>query len=85
MADPYAPSSQTILVREERRPGGKLVTVASGFRLGRKVALEELARALKTLVGAGGTARGDVVELQGRHGDVVAADLQGRGFRVKRG
>jgi translation initiation factor 1 len=85
MADPYAPSSQTILVREEKRPGGKLVTVASGFRLGKKAALEELARALKTLVGAGGTARGDVIELQGRHAEVVAADLQARGFRVKRG
>ena len=85
MADPYAPSSQTILVREERRPGGKLVTVASGFRLGKKAALEELARSLKTLLGAGGTARGDVIELQGRHGDAVAARLATDGFRVKRG
>ncbi len=85
MADPYAPSSQTILVREEKRPGGKLVTVASGFRLGKKTALEELARALKTLVGAGGTARGDVIELQGRHAEVVAGRLEADGFRVKRG
>jgi translation initiation factor 1 (eIF-1/SUI1) len=72
-------------VREEKRPGGKLVTTASGFRLGKKAALEELARALKTLVSAGGTTRGDVIELQGRHADAVAGELQTRGFRVKRG
>jgi translation initiation factor 1 len=84
-ASPYAPSQQTIRVREEKRAQGKVVTVASGFRLGTKAALEKLAKELKALCGAGGTSEGDAIEVQGKHVDKVAAKLEKDGFGVRRG
>jgi translation initiation factor 1 len=77
-----APSEQTIRVREEKRAQGKVVTVASGFRMS-EVDLKKLAKDLKALCGAGGTAEGDAVEVQGRHVDKVAERLRRDGFYVR--
>jgi translation initiation factor 1 len=80
-----APAEQTIRVAVDRKKRkGKSATVASGFRL-TPASLEKVARQLKQRCAAGGTAEGDVIEIQGEHVDSVCAVLQGLGYRVKRG
>jgi translation initiation factor 1 len=46
--------------------------------------VEALARALRGACGAGGTTRGDAIELQGDHRGKVEAALAARGLRSKR-
>jgi translation initiation factor 1 len=77
-----APSEQTIRVREEKRAQGKVVTVASGFKMS-EADLKALCKELKALCGAGGTAEGDAVEVQGKHVEKVAARLRKDGFNVR--
>lgn len=68
--------------RETAGRKGKTVTVVSGAPLGGSQ-LEALAKELRQLCGAGGTVKGGRIEIQGDHGDRVAAALQGKGWRVK--
>ncbi len=69
--------------RETKGRKGKGVTVVSGIPL---VAtdLAAFAKELKKRCGAGGTVRDGVVEVQGDHRDVVTAEIEGRGWKVKR-
>ena len=81
------PNQQTIkLMRDRKKRGGKVVTVASGFTL-RSEDLTDLAKSLKTLCGAGGTTKtdenGQVIEIQGDHRDKVGEKLTSLGFKVK--
>jgi translation initiation factor 1 len=70
--------------RQTKGRKGKVVTVVTGAPVG-GAALEDLAKELKSLCGAGGTLRGDVIEIQGNHRDRIVAALQGRGgWTVKR-
>jgi translation initiation factor 1 len=62
---------------------GKAVTIVSGLRMTADE-LKNLARELKTRCGAGGTVKDWTIEIQGDHRDKVVADLQTRGFTVKR-
>lgn len=80
-----APSaSQTIEVSLDRkRRKGRTVTLAAGFDLTPKT-LDEIARDLKKRCGAGGTAKGREIEIQGEHVDAVAEELVKRGFKVRR-
>lgn len=76
--------SQTIRVQIDRkRRRGKTVTVASGFEL-TPDSLKRLAKELKKKCGAGGSAEGSEIEVQGEHVDTVAAELTARGYRVRR-
>ncbi|MBX3467638.1 MAG: translation initiation factor [Planctomycetes bacterium] len=75
------PAEQRIRVREEKRAQGKIVTVASGFRMS-EADLKTLAKDLKAHCGAGGTAEGDTIEVQGRHQAKVVARLERAGFGV---
>ena len=79
------PARQVIrVVVDRKRRAGKSVTVASGFEL-RDETLSELAAALKKKCGAGGTAKeGGEIEIQGEHVERVTAELERRGFRVRR-
>jgi translation initiation factor 1 len=71
-------------VRLERQGrGGKVVTVVENLP-GHPAAIEEIARALKSRCGAGGTVKGRVVEVQGDHRDRVVAALAEMGVRAKR-
>jgi len=69
--------------RESKGRKGKVVTLVSGVPLG-SVELGDLARELKNRCGAGGTVRDGIIEIQGDHRDKIVADLQGRGWQVKR-
>lgn len=77
-----APGKQTARVAEEKRPGGRRVTVIRGLAP-TESDLAALLVQLKNACGAGGTARDDVVEIQGSHAERVAAFLRELGYRVK--
>lgn len=77
-----SPAEQKIRVALDRkRRKGKTVTVASGFRL-TPASLDKIARELKQRCGAGGTAKGDEVEIQGDHVTAVIEHLRRAGFQV---
>ncbi len=77
------PSKQTIRIVVDRKGrNGKTVTVASGFVL-TEASLTKLATILKKKCGAGGTAGGGEIVVQGEHVSVVATELQRLGFRVR--
>jgi len=74
-----------------RRPRGdgivrvrrETVTTVSGVPLADD-ALSALASELKRRCGTGGTAKDGVIEIQGDHRDVLVAELERRGYTVKR-
>jgi translation initiation factor 1 len=78
------PRDQRIVVRREKRPGGRTVTVARGFD---PVAsdLAAIAKALRERLATGGTVDGDAIEVRGEHVAAVVADLEARGYRAKAG
>lgn len=69
--------------REVAGRGGKGVSVVTGLPL-TAPELEDLARRLKKLCGAGGGARDGVIEIQGEHRDRLVAELTTLGYAVKR-
>ena len=71
-----------VRLRLERRASGRTVTIVTGLP-GTPAQVALLARELRTVCGAGGTARGGEVELQGDQREKAAAALAARGLRVK--
>lgn len=61
---------------------GKAVTVITGIPLGEQD-LQKLATDLKRKCGAGGTIRGNTIEIQGDHRDLLVTELTKRGYTVK--
>jgi translation initiation factor 1 len=80
-----APSGDGIVrVRREvsgRR--GKTVTVIAGLPPDPD-GLRALAAELKRRCGTGGSVKDGAIEIQGDHRDLLVAELEERGFRVKR-
>jgi translation initiation factor 1 len=77
------PGKARIRLVLERRASGRLVTVVTGVPGGRPV-LAALARELKAACGAGGSVKGEALELQGDHRDRVEATLAARGLESVR-
>jgi translation initiation factor 1 len=71
------------VARETKGRRGKAVTVVTGVPLGAGE-LDDLAKRLKTLCGAGGTVKDGRIEIQGDHRDRVVPELEARGWSVKR-
>ncbi len=69
--------------RESKGRGGKTVTVITGVPLDVD-GLAKLAGELKRRCGTGGTVKDWTVEIQGDHADLLVAELQKRGYTVKR-
>ena len=69
--------------RETQGRSGKAVTVVRGLGLD-PVALVTLGKRLKSACGAGGTAKGGVLEVQGDHVEKVIEWLKKEGRGVKR-
>jgi translation initiation factor 1 len=69
--------------RETKGRRGKTVTTVEGVPL-RADELRELAGDLKRRCGSGGALKDGVIEIQGDHCDVLVAELEQRGYRVKR-
>jgi translation initiation factor 1 len=63
MANTYGQTPRPKIYVEKR--GGKNVTVISGLHTFGAQRLEEMAKALKILCGAGGTVKNGVIEIQG--------------------
>jgi len=79
-----APKDGVVRVsRETKGRKGKGVTLVTGAPLD-GVELADLAKQLKNRCGAGGTVKDGVIEIQGEHRDRIVAELQGRGWTVKR-
>lgn len=62
---------------------GKVVSTVTGVPLEAEE-LASLAGELKRRCGTGGALKDGVIEIQGDHRDVLVAELEARGFRVKR-
>ncbi|MGI9431294.1 MAG: translation initiation factor [Myxococcota bacterium] len=74
----------TVRVRREvKGRRGKTVTTVTGVPLP-GAQLKELATELKRTCGTGGALKEGVIEIQGDHCDTLVAELESRGFRVKR-
>ena len=69
--------------RETKGRKGKTVTTVTGVPLPEND-LRDLAKDLKRRCGSGGAYKDGVIEVQGDHCDVVVAELEERGFTVKR-
>jgi translation initiation factor 1 len=68
--------------RDVKGRRGKTMTVVTGVPLDES-GLQKLATELKRKCGAGGTVKDGVIEIQGDHRDLVAAELTKRGYTVK--
>ena len=81
---PLTPKDGVVRVGHETKGRkGKGVTTITGAPL-IPAELESLGKELKGLCGAGGTLRGDVIEIQGDHRDRIVEALQKKGWTVKR-
>ena len=76
---------QVLLRRESKGRGGKQVTLVSGLAPLGDAKIAALASDLKRRCAGGGSVEpGGTILLQGDHRDVVQAELESRGYRVKR-
>jgi translation initiation factor 1 len=68
--------------RETKGRGGKTVTVIAGVLMDGE-GLKSLAGDLKRRCGTGGAVKDGAIEIQGDHRELLLAELERRGFRVK--
>ncbi len=73
---------QPVLCKYEKRKG-KPITILEGYE-GTDADLKELTKALKTLLGVGGTYKNGLILIQGDYRDKIMIFLQERGFKTKR-
>ena len=71
------------LRRETKGRGGKAVTLVDGLPLA-GAELKTLAKALKQKCGVGGAIKDGIIEIQGDQRDSLQAELEKRGYTVKR-
>jgi translation initiation factor 1 len=67
----------------ERRASDRQVTIVRGLT-GSAEQIAEVARALKTACGTGGSVKGDVIELQGDRRDAAFALLAASGIKARK-
>lgn len=81
---PSAPETDGIIRirRETSGRKGKGVTTLSGFALDEST-LKSLTKKLKQHCGSGGTAKNNVIEIQGDHRQALADYLKKEGYTVK--
>ena len=83
MCETIAKEAQRIVIRIEKKKFGKNYTVVTGIDH-KEVDLKELLKALKSKLACGGTAKDNVIELQGEHKHRVKDHLVGMGFPADR-
>jgi translation initiation factor 1 len=76
------PKKQTAKLAVEKRGGGRFVTIIRGLAP-TDCDLDALLKRLKAEHGAGGTVKGDTIEIQGKHLEGVRTTLATIGFKVK--
>lgn len=80
---PAKPNYSAKVSRETAGRKGKGVTVVTVEGMSPEE-LSRLGTDLKQKCGSGGTVKDERIEIQGEHRDRIMAELQARGFRVKR-
>ncbi len=82
---PSAPAGDGVVrvSRQTKGRKGKGVTVITGVPLAGDD-LGALGKQLKQRCGAGGTVRDGVIEIQGDHRDLLVAELEKKGWKVKK-
>lgn len=71
-----------VKIRREKRRGKDLVVV---FETGLdKATLQQLLKQIQKAAGAGGSVKGDTLEIQGDHRDLIARHLASLGYKVVR-
>jgi translation initiation factor 1 len=82
---PSAPKGDGIVRvgRETKGRKGKGMTTITGVPL-HPDGLKDLAKTLKQKCGTGGTVKGQTIEIQGDHRDLLVAELQTLGYTVKK-
>jgi translation initiation factor 1 len=80
---PLSGQARVRVGREVAGRGGKGVSVITGLPLAGSE-LDDLAKSLKKLCGAGGAVRDGTIEIQGDHRDRLVAELQKLGYEAKR-
>jgi translation initiation factor 1 len=79
---PRAPGGKGIRLRLEKRPGGRVVTLVLGLP-GTEADIADVAKALKSACGAGGTVKDGSIELQGDQRAAAQAALAARGLKAR--
>lgn len=80
---PHAAVDGTVRIRRETKGRkGKGVITISGLPL-QEAELKALAKELKQKCGVGGSVKEGVIEIQGDQREVVKAELERKGYRVK--
>jgi len=69
--------------RETKGRKGKGMTIITGVPL-HPEGLKQLAKKLKQKCGTGGTLKGQTIEIQGDHRDLMVSELQALGYTVKK-
>ncbi len=82
ICEEIAREQQRIIISNDKRRYGKVVTIVEGFEEG-DIDMDQLARQLKTKVAAGGTVKRGRIILQGEHRKKVEAALKEMGFTVE--
>ena len=82
ICEDIAKEQQQIVVRNDTRRYGKVVTIVEGLDAS-DIDLSDLARTLKNRCAAGGTAKDGRIELQGEHRKRVQAVLRDMGYTVE--
>jgi translation initiation factor 1 len=73
-------SSQKLFVgTDKKNRGGKVVTFITGF-IGKKEALEELGKSVRSFCGSGGSVKEGEIIIQGDHKEKVVRWLQQNGY-----
>jgi translation initiation factor 1 len=78
VCEEIAKSEQKIKVEGVKKKFGKIATIISG--IGEGVNIKELATTLKQELACGGTAKNNVIELQGDHRKKIKAVFEKLGF-----
>src|SRR3989338_6718095 len=79
VCETIAKESQKITIYIERKKFGKKYTVVEGIDT-KEIDIKDIAKALKSKLACGGTAKGGIIELQGEHIQRVMSYLVELGF-----
>lgn len=66
---------------EKNKRGGKQVSIIYGFE--RNIDIKSLSKELKNKLGTGGTAKSELIEIQGDHREKIKTFLIEKGYKVK--
>ncbi len=80
----FDPSKPVVVRRETKGRKGKGVTLVENVPLAGDE-LKSFAKKLKQRCGSGGTLKDGVIEIQGEHRDTLAAAIEARGWKVRKG